>query len=162
HRFEWLLGAFLAALFVTFWIWQTPGNLRKLSSVEVDAYLHRMEGKLPGEPAEQAVFLARMRAFGLADDGRPVYVLNPMRYSPEPRVLRAVERSAVAQGRALQARGARDRAGSRVCTGDYSGPSLDHGRGLPDRVPRGGLAARCAQKAELSVLLSINHDGVQG
>ena len=49
HRFEWLLGAVLAALFVTFWIWQTPGNLRKLSSVEVDAYLHRMEGKLPGD-----------------------------------------------------------------------------------------------------------------
>jgi len=83
HCFEWLLGAVLAALFVTFWIWQTPGNLRKLSSVEVDAYLHRMEGKLPGEPAEQAAFLARMRAFGLADDGRPVYMLNAMRYYPE-------------------------------------------------------------------------------
>jgi hypothetical protein len=23
HRFEWLLGAVLAALFVAFWIWQT-------------------------------------------------------------------------------------------------------------------------------------------
>jgi len=64
HRFEWLLGAALAVLFVAFWIWQTPGNLQKLSSVEVDAYLHRLEGKLPGDPGEQAAFLARMRAFG--------------------------------------------------------------------------------------------------
>jgi hypothetical protein len=83
HRFEWLLGAVLVALFVAFWIWQTPGNLQKLSSAEVDAYLHRMEGKLPGDPAGQAAFLARMRAFGLADDGRPVYMLNAMRYYSE-------------------------------------------------------------------------------
>jgi hypothetical protein len=83
HRFEWLLGAVLAALFVAFWAWQTPGNLQKLRAAEVDAYLDRMKGKLPGDPAEQAVFLARMRAFGLADDGRPVYMLNAMRYYPE-------------------------------------------------------------------------------
>jgi hypothetical protein len=83
HRFEWLLGAVLAALFVAFWIWQSPGNLQKLSSAEVDAYLHRLEGKLPGDRAEQAAFLARIRAFGLADDGRPVYMLNAMRYYPK-------------------------------------------------------------------------------
>jgi hypothetical protein len=83
HRFELLLGAVLAALFTTFWIWQTPGKLQKLSSAEVDGYLQRMEGKLPGDPAEQVVFFARMRAFGLADDGRPIYMLNAMRYYPE-------------------------------------------------------------------------------
>ena len=83
HRFEWLLGAVLAALFVAFWIWQTPGSLRKLTSADVEAYLQRMEGKLPGDPAVQAAFLTRMRAFGLADDGRPVYMLNAMRYYPE-------------------------------------------------------------------------------
>jgi len=83
HRFGLFLGAVLAALFIAFWIWQTPGNLKKLSSPEVDAYLHKLEGKLPGNPAEQTAFLARMRAFGLADDGRPVYMLNAMRYYPE-------------------------------------------------------------------------------
>ena len=82
HRFGLFLGAVLAALFVAFWIWQTPGNLQKLSSAEVDAYLHKLEGKLPGNPAEQAMFLTRMRAFGLADEGRPVYMLNLMRYYP--------------------------------------------------------------------------------
>jgi len=83
HRVGIFLGAVLVALFVAFWIWQTPGNLQKLRSAEVDAYLHKLEGKLPGNPSEQAVFLARMRAFGLADDGRPVYMLNAMRYYPE-------------------------------------------------------------------------------
>ena len=83
HRFEWLLGAVLVALFVAFWIWQTPGNLRKLTPADVEAYLHGMEGKLPGDPEVQAAFLTRMRAFGLADDGRPVYMLNAMRYYPE-------------------------------------------------------------------------------
>jgi hypothetical protein len=83
HRFEWLLGSALAVVFIAFWIWQSPGNLQKLSSAEVDAYLHRLEGNLPGDPGEQAAFLTRMRAFGLADDGRPVYMLNAMRYYPE-------------------------------------------------------------------------------
>jgi hypothetical protein len=83
HRFGLFLGAVPAALFVAFWIWQTPGNLEKLSSADVGAYLQKLEGKLPGNPAEEAVFLARMRAFGLADDGRPVYMLNAMRYYPE-------------------------------------------------------------------------------
>jgi hypothetical protein len=83
HRFGLFLGAVLAALFVVFWIWQTPGNLQKLSSTDVDVYLHKLEGKLPGNAMEQAAFLARMRAFGLADDGRPVYMLNAMRYYPE-------------------------------------------------------------------------------
>lgn len=83
HRFEWLLGAGLAALFVAVWIWQAPGKFQKLNIAEVDAYLHKLEGKLPGNSTEQIAFLARMRAFGLADDGRPVYMLNAMRYYPE-------------------------------------------------------------------------------
>jgi len=82
HRFGLFLGAVLMALFVAFWIWQTPGNLQKLSSADVDTYLHKLEGKLPGNAAEQTAFLARMRAFGLADDGRPIYMLNLMRYYP--------------------------------------------------------------------------------
>ena len=80
HRFELLSGAILAALFVAFWIWQTPGDGGKLTPAEVDSYLRQIEGKLPGEPAETAQFVARMRAWGLADDGKPVYMLNAMRY----------------------------------------------------------------------------------
>jgi hypothetical protein len=82
----------LAALFAAFWFWQTPGDAAKLTPAEVDAYLRRVEGKLPGEPAEQAAFLARLRAFGLADDGRPVFMLNAMRYYPELRRTAGTER----------------------------------------------------------------------
>ena len=53
HRFEWLLGAVLAVVFVAFWIWQSPGNLQKLSSAEVDAYLHRLEGTCPETPGNR-------------------------------------------------------------------------------------------------------------
>ena len=84
-RFELILGAALAALFVAFWMWQSPGDAGKLTPAEVDAYLRRIEAGLPGVPAERAEFLARMRAWGLADDGRPVYMLNAMRYYAELR-----------------------------------------------------------------------------
>src|SRR4029077_17041050 len=70
--------------------------------------------------------------------------------SKPPRLLRAVKRSALAQVRALQDRGARARARARVRTAGHSGPPLGDGRRLPDRVPRGRLAARRAQKTELS------------
>jgi hypothetical protein len=53
HRFGIFLGAVLVALFVAFWIWQTPGSLQKLRSAEVDVYLHKLDGNLPGNPAEQ-------------------------------------------------------------------------------------------------------------
>jgi hypothetical protein len=83
HRFELVLGVVLAALFVVVWIWQAPGAAAKLTQAEVDAYLARMEGKLPGDPAETKEFLSRIRAWGRADDGQPVYMLNVMRYYPE-------------------------------------------------------------------------------
>jgi uncharacterized protein (DUF1330 family) len=48
-----------------------------------------MAGQLPTTPAEEAEFLGRLRAWGYADDGRPVYMLNVMSYydqlKPVPR-----------------------------------------------------------------------------
>jgi hypothetical protein len=83
HRFEWILGAVLAALFAAVWLWQAPGAGGKLGAAEVDAYLAKIEGRLPGEPAETKEFVARLRAWGQADDGAPVYMLNAMRYHPQ-------------------------------------------------------------------------------
>ena len=88
RRFEWILGAVLLALFAAVWFWQAPGNAGKLTAAEVDAYLAKLDGKLPGDPAEVKEFVARMRAWGQADDGAPVYMLNAMRYhaqmKPDP------------------------------------------------------------------------------
>jgi hypothetical protein len=80
HRFEIALAAVLVALFAAFWWWQTPGNSGKLTVDEVDAYIRRIEPNLPMEPGEKAEVLARFRAWGEADDGQPVYMLNLMRY----------------------------------------------------------------------------------
>ena len=80
HRLELALGFLFTALFVALCLWLNPGNRGKLAPAEVDVYIGRMEGKLPAPPAEEAEFLARLRAWASADDGRPVYMLNVMSY----------------------------------------------------------------------------------
>ena len=80
YRFEIVLGVLLVALFAAFWWWQAPGGSGKLTRGEVDAYIRKIEPRLPVEPAEKAEMLARFRAWGEADDGQPVYMLNLMRF----------------------------------------------------------------------------------
>lgn len=80
HRTELAVGLVLAVLFVTFWAWQTPGSRGKLTGTDVDVYIRRMHGKLPATPEREAAFLARLRAWGNADDGEPVYMLNVISY----------------------------------------------------------------------------------
>jgi len=64
-----------------FWIWQTPGWLRgPLTLEEVDDHFARMEQSLAMPSGVKGEVLARLRAWALADDGRPVYMLNLMRY----------------------------------------------------------------------------------
>jgi uncharacterized protein (DUF1330 family) len=80
HRFEVVLALALLALFAAFWWWQTPGASSKLSRGEVEAFIRQIEPRLPIEAPEKAEVLARMRAWGEADDGQPVYMLNLMRF----------------------------------------------------------------------------------
>ncbi|MFO1394986.1 MAG: hypothetical protein U1F09_14605 [Steroidobacteraceae bacterium] len=79
-RFLLILGAVLAVLYLGLWHWLTPGDSARLSQADVDGYLARMAGRLPTTPAEEAEFLGRLRAWGYADDGRPIYMLNVMSY----------------------------------------------------------------------------------
>lgn len=75
------LGALLATLYAVFWLWQTPGALRAtLTPQEVDAYLRIIDERLPMPEQEKPEVLRHVRAWALADDGRPVYMLNLMRY----------------------------------------------------------------------------------
>jgi hypothetical protein len=80
YQFEIVLALALAIIFAAFWWWQTPGSSGKLTGNEVDAYIQRIAPNLPLEPGEKAEVLARFRAWGQADDGDPVYMLNVMRY----------------------------------------------------------------------------------
>lgn len=80
YRFETALAVVLALLCAIVWKGLTPGAGGKLTREEVDAYLQQIGPHTVFEPAEKAEFLARLRAWGEADDGEPVYMLNLMRY----------------------------------------------------------------------------------
>jgi uncharacterized protein (DUF1330 family) len=77
-------AAALVILFAVYW-WQHPGG--KLTTAEIDSYLAAADRQLPMPPEEKAESLRRLRAWATADDGRPVYMLNLMRFYPQVRPL---------------------------------------------------------------------------
>ena len=81
-----VLALVLLLVFGAFWTWQTPGWLRgALTPEEIDYHFQLMEQNLAMPADEKAVVLERLRAFALADDGQPVFMLNLMRFFPELR-----------------------------------------------------------------------------
>jgi hypothetical protein len=58
-------------------VWQST---RKLSQEDVDRYIAILETQAPLELEDRDEFIARLRAWGENDDGRPVYMLNLMRF----------------------------------------------------------------------------------
>jgi uncharacterized protein (DUF1330 family) len=90
-RMQAIVGLLLAALVAAVCLQQSPGWWRgKLSEAEVDAYLARAAAQVPLPPEQKDQILMRLRAFGLADDGKPLYMLNVMRYFAQPKVLPGV------------------------------------------------------------------------
>jgi hypothetical protein len=78
-----IFGGILFVLFLGFWFWHSPTR-RKLTREEIDRYL-AAAAKLPLPEEEKAATLARLRAWAESDDGRPVYMLNLMRFYPHLR-----------------------------------------------------------------------------
>jgi uncharacterized protein (DUF1330 family) len=79
--FEIGFAAVLAALYAAFWLWQTPGVLLgPLAAAEVEEYVRIVEERLPMPAEQKPAVLQHLREWALADDGRPVYMLNLMRY----------------------------------------------------------------------------------
>lgn len=76
YRFELIVGAILLAVFFVASALQAASTLTK---AEVDRYIATLEKSLPPDWEERAEFIARLRAWGESDDGRPVYMLNVMR-----------------------------------------------------------------------------------
>jgi len=73
-------GALLLVLFVAICLWQMPGLAgSRLTKDEISRYLAAIE-KLPFPSDEKAELLAHVRAWAEADDGKPFYMLNLMRY----------------------------------------------------------------------------------
>lgn len=84
-RFTLVLGLLCVAAFVAFWLWQTPGALgSRLTPADVERYVARLE-QLPVPAEEKVGAIARMRTWAEADDGRPVLMLNLMRYHEDLR-----------------------------------------------------------------------------
>jgi hypothetical protein len=73
-----LLALVLLALFATVWYWQAPGS--RLTAGETENYLGRMQAGLPMEEVEKREFIERLRRWSAEDDGRPVHMLNLIRF----------------------------------------------------------------------------------
>jgi hypothetical protein len=78
--FELILAAALVILYVTFCVWHSQGA-GKLTQVEIDQYLAGIE-KLPLPDQGVQAFIARLRPWAEADDGRPVYMFNLIHFFP--------------------------------------------------------------------------------
>ena len=78
---ELILAAAVIILYVAFWAWHSQGA-GKLTQAEIDQYVVIIE-KLPlPEKAVQA-FIARLRPWAEADNGKPVYMFNLMHFFPQ-------------------------------------------------------------------------------
>ena len=78
--FDLILAAALAILYVAFWVWHSQGA-GKLTQTEIDQYLSIIE-KLPLPEKGVQAFIARLRPWAEADDGKPVYMFNLIRFFP--------------------------------------------------------------------------------
>src|ERR1044071_848063 len=79
--FQFILAAVLGTLYVAFLAWHSQGG-GKLTQAEIEHYVANI-GKLPlPEKAVQA-FINRLRTWAGADDGKPVYMFNLIRFFPK-------------------------------------------------------------------------------
>lgn len=98
YRFEIVLAAVLLAVFLAGSAWLAPGS--RLSQAEVDRHLATLEQRAPWPAEEKRAILEHLRAWAEADDGRPVYMLNLMRYYRELRPLPGLDGFAGTPGQA--------------------------------------------------------------
>jgi hypothetical protein len=80
-KFEAMLGVIFLGLFLGLCFWQSPSLWRaKLTKEELSGFLSTIEKQVQQPDKEKQEFLARLRVWCEADDGKPVYMLNLMRY----------------------------------------------------------------------------------
>ncbi len=83
-RFMRGLAVAFAAIFAVFCLWQSPGLIfGPLTKAEIDRALTIIDKTLYLPPQEKAQTLERLQKWAKADDGRPVYMLNLMRFHDE-------------------------------------------------------------------------------
>jgi hypothetical protein len=78
------LGLVFVALFAAFYLWQNPGYVTgKLTSQEIDLALDAAGKQVPFPAGRKEAILKAVRAWADADDGKPFYMLNLMRFYKE-------------------------------------------------------------------------------
>ena len=78
--FELILAGALVILYAAFWVWHSQGG-GKLTRPEIDRYITSIE-KLPLPEKAVHAFIARLRQWAEADDGKPVYMFNLINFFP--------------------------------------------------------------------------------
>jgi len=79
--FDLILAAAFVILYVAFWAWHSQGA-GKLTQAEINQYLAIIE-KLPLPENGVQAFIARLRPWAEADDGKPVYMFNLIHFFPK-------------------------------------------------------------------------------
>ena len=79
--FELILAAMLVILYLAFCAWHSQGG-GKLTRAQIDQYITNIE-KLPLPSKAVQVFIARLRLWAEADDGKPVFMFNLIHFFPE-------------------------------------------------------------------------------
>lgn len=83
---ETVLALALAVVVLAAWLWQSQAlGGGRLTAADVDRYAAAIEANLDVPAEERAVLVERVRAWASEDDGRPVYMLNVMRYHEQVR-----------------------------------------------------------------------------
>lgn len=77
YLFEMLFAAALIAVFLAVSAWQSTG---KLAKTEVARYMENLEQQVPADLENRSEILTRLRVWAENDDGKPIYMLNLMRY----------------------------------------------------------------------------------
>lgn len=78
--FDFILAGVFVMLFVAFRVWHSQGA-GKLTQAEIDRYLAIIE-KLPLPEKGVQTFIARLRPWAEADDGRAFYMFNLINFFP--------------------------------------------------------------------------------
>jgi glyoxylase I family protein len=82
--FSIALAAVFLSIFLAFVLWQSPSWWAgALTPAEIDHYVAELEQHTVMPPDEKAEFIARVRDWAAGDDGRPVLLVNLMRYRDE-------------------------------------------------------------------------------
>jgi catechol 2,3-dioxygenase-like lactoylglutathione lyase family enzyme/uncharacterized protein (DUF1330 family) len=79
--FNLALGLGFAVVFLAFFLWQSPWLWNSpLSQEDIDHYTAELQQHTVMAPGAKAAFISRVRQWAGGDDGRPVLLVNLMRY----------------------------------------------------------------------------------